>query len=114
MIFVHSKMGCLVPVLFFGLVITARILTPQPPDGPGPYWPWVVPLAVLLSGAILIWIGSVARRVEGRVVWDPRRQRFARLGAGHTFFWIDMVVWGWMIVGLAATLAWQAWRAGVR
>jgi len=56
-----------------------------------------------LLAAALLYVGTRWTSLQGRLVWDARRERLTRLPAGHTFLWLDVKIWGWvfLVAGLA-------------
>lgn len=52
-----------------------------------------------LVAALLLYVGTRWTSLQGRLVWDARRERLTRLPAGHTFLWLDVKIWGWVFMG---------------
>lgn len=101
MLLVHSKRGCIVPIALFVAIglggAAGRALGLQYGDSDR-HWP--VRVAVLTAAVLLLGLGARWRRTKGMLVWDARHERLTYLPAGHTFFWLDVQVWGWIVIGL--------------
>jgi hypothetical protein len=100
---VHTKRGWVVPVAVLGGMIVAALARKVLHLEKGSTAESVVRIVMMLSSAaLLIALGNRWRRRDGRQVWDARRSKLARLPAGHTFMWIDVATWGWVIAGAMA------------
>jgi hypothetical protein len=99
MTFVWSKRGWVVPVAFFAAIfaggVIGRALGQQYADDE-PHWP--VRAATLLAAFLVLGLGRHWNRRRDLLVWDARRERLTYLPAGHTFFWLDVQVWGWILI----------------
>ena len=90
--------GIITPVLFaISLVLFAVILNEEHTpivsghiSGP----------ALIFTGAISFILGKKWRQDQGRTVIDKATGKEIVLKAKHTFFWIDIMFWGYICMGL--------------
>jgi hypothetical protein len=108
--FTHTKRGWVVPVAVIGGFILAALTRSALHVERGSTADALQRSVILLAAAVLlVALGNRWRRRDGRQVWDARRSKLARLPAGHTFMWIDVATWGWVIAGATA---WSVIRPG--
>lgn len=97
-----SGYGWIVPAVFVtaavGGLLASRAVGIED-DSQRMHWPFV--LALFLGAAVVLTLGRRWRRARGLLVWDARRERLTHLPAGHTFLWIDVEIWGWVLVAYA-------------
>lgn len=111
MILPASKRGGLVPLVFFAALAVAWLATrPLRTAHPEMGTFFTATGTFLLTGLALIALGRRFRKRDGRVVWDPRRERYKRLPTGDTFAWIDVGLLGWLTLAFGAVISWSYWK----
>lgn len=105
----HSKRGWIVPVIviaaiYLGGVLQRALHVPRDQK----YRDWPISIALLIAGSLMVYVGERLKRRDGRLVYDARRSRLVHLPAGHTFFWIDVRVWGWIVTGSSVATLFRA------
>jgi hypothetical protein len=108
----HSKRGWLVPAVLVVALGVAYAVTRLYRDALKPDMPWFFGLtsAFLVTGIVLIALGRRFRERDGRVLWDPRREKYTHLPSGDTFCWIDVGHWGWIVLAIGAIAGWSVWK----
>lgn len=106
MLGIHTKRGWIVPVSLVAALVATGVIRRafgMPKHGAGV--DWLARGLILVAAAVIHVLGERWRRRDGAFVWDARREKLVHLPAGHTFFWIDVHVWPWILLGAwAATL----------
>ena len=58
---------------------------------------WAIPLAGIISGALIYFIGNMLNSKPGKILIDPDTNQPVELKRRHTLFWIPMQFWGLIV-----------------
>lgn len=62
---------------------------------------WSVPLACILSAIPVFILGNKLNKKPGRIVVDQETNEVIELKTKHTFFWVPLQYWSFIIVGIS-------------
>lgn len=62
---------------------------------------WSVPLAFILSAIPVFILGNKLNKKPGRIVVDQETNEVIELKTKHTFFWLPLQYWSFIIVGIS-------------